>query len=164
MGHFLKVSLKEPIYFDPSPAIAAVIDSPEVQTKARGYGLNVKLEPCLLEILCDPTSFGEVVRNLLDNAFDATPAGGTISVRGYRKNPTSFVLSIRDTGRGLTNPDKENLFRPFFTTKEKGMGLGLPFIKRVMDTCGGKVEVQSRVGKGALFKLIFICRERELTP
>ncbi|MGZ5424454.1 MAG: ATP-binding protein [Candidatus Aminicenantales bacterium] len=164
MGHFLKVSLKEPIYFDPGPAIAAVIDSPEVQTKARGYDLNVKLDPCLPEILCDPTSFGEVVRNLLDNAFDATPAGGKISVRGYRKNPTSFVLSIRDTGRGLTNPDKENLFRPFFTTKEKGMGLGLPFIKRVMDTCGGKVEVQSRVGKGALFKLIFICRERELTP
>jgi signal transduction histidine kinase len=41
------------------------------------------------------------------------------------------------------------------------MGLGLPFTKRVMDTCDGKIEVQSRVGKGALFKLIFLCRERE---
>jgi len=115
-------------------------------------------------VLCDPTSFGEVVRNLLDNAFDATPGGGTVSVRGYRKNSGRFVLSVRDTGRGISNPDKDQLFRPFFTTKEKGMGLGLPFIKRVMDTCGGKVEVQSRAGKGALFKLIFLSRERETTP
>jgi signal transduction histidine kinase len=164
MGHFLKVSMKEPAYFDPGPALAAVFDSPEVRTKSRGIALNIKLEACLPEVLCDPTYFGEVVRNLLDNAFDATPGGGTVSVRGYRKNSGRFVLSFRDTGRGISNPDKDQLFRPFFTTKEKGMGLGLPFIKRVMDTCGGKIEVQSRAGKGALFKLIFLSRERETTP
>jgi signal transduction histidine kinase len=161
MGHFLKVSLKEPVYFDPGPVLAGVFDSPEVQTKAQGYALNIKLEPGLPQILSDPTSFGEVVRNLLDNAFDATSAGGRITVRAYRKNRSGFVLSVRDTGKGISNPDKDQLFRPFFTTKEKGMGLGLPFIKRVMDTCGGKIEVQSRAGKGALFKLIFICREKE---
>jgi signal transduction histidine kinase len=164
MGHFLKVSLKEPVYFDPGPAIAEVLDSPEIQTRAREYLLSVKLDPCLPEVLCDPTSFGEVLRNLLANAFDATPAGGAVAVRGYRKSPGAFVLSVRDTGRGVSNPDKEQLFKPFFTTKEKGMGLGLPFIKRIMDTCGGKIEVQSRVGKGAVFKLIFLSRERELTP
>jgi hypothetical protein len=161
MGHFLKVSLKEPVYFDPGPILAGVFDSPEVQTKSQGYALNIKLESCLPQILCDPTSLGEVVRNLLDNAFDATPTGGAVAVRGYRKNRNGFVLSVRDTGKGISNPDKDQLFRPFFSTKEKGMGLGLPFIKRVMDICGGKVEVQSRVGKGSLFKLIFICRERE---
>jgi len=161
MGHFLKVSLKEPVYFDPGPVLSGVFDSPEVQTKSQGYVLNVKLEPCLPQILCDPTSFGEVVRNLLDNAFEATPPGGMVTVRGYRKNSGRFVLSVRDTGKGISNPDKDQLFRPFFSTKEKGMGLGLPFTKRVMDTCDGKIEVQSRVGKGALFKLIFLCRERE---
>ena len=81
-----------------------------------------------------------------------------------RKNSASFILSVRDTGKGISSPDKGQLFRPFFTTKEKGMGLGLPFIKRVMDTCGGKIEVQSRVGKGSLFKLIFLSREKEMTP
>ena len=161
MGHFLKVSLKEPVYFDPGPVLAGVFDSPEVQTKSQGYVLNVKLEPCLPQILCDPTSFGEVVRNLLDNAFESTLPGGMVTVRGYRKNSGWFVLSIRDTGQGISNPDKDQLFRPFFSTKEKGMGLGLPFTKRVMDTCDGKIEVQSRVGKGALFKLIFLCREKE---
>jgi len=161
MGHFLKVSLKEPVYFDAGPAIAAVFNSPEIVAKSRGYALNVKVEECLPQVLCDPTSFGEILRNLLDNAFDATPPGGTVSVRAYRKNLSSFVLSVRDTGQGISNPDKGQLFKPFFTTKEKGMGLGLTFIKRVMDTCGGKIEVQSRAGKGARFKLIFRSWEKE---
>jgi signal transduction histidine kinase len=164
MGHFLKVSLKEPVYFDPGPALAAVVDSPEVRAKGRGFDLNVRIDPCPPEILCDPTSFGELVRNLLDNAFDATPAGGAVAIRGYRKNRSGYVISVRDNGRGISNPDKDQLFRPFFTTKEKGMGLGLPFIKRVMDTCGGKVDVQSRVGKGTIFRLTFNYRDKEPQP
>ena len=161
MGHFLKVSLKEPVFFDPGPVIDAALASPEIQAKAAAYDLKVKLDPHPPEILCDPTSLGEMLRNLLDNAYDATPEGGTVSVRGYRKSRSSFTLSVRDSGRGISNPDKEQLFKPFFTTKGKGMGLGLPFIKRVMDTCGGKIEVQSRVGRGALFKLNFVSREKE---
>jgi len=164
MGHFLRVSLKEPAYFDAGPVIDSVLQSPEVRTKGLGYTLNVKVEPCLPQVLCDPTSFGEILRNLLDNAFDATPAGGTVSVRAYKKNKTAFVLSVRDSGRGISNRDRDQLFRPFFTTKEKGMGLGLPFIKRVMDNCGGQIEVQSRMGRGALFKLIFQSREGVKQP
>jgi hypothetical protein len=159
MAHFLKVSLKEPGYFDVTPMIAAVLQSPEIQARARSYSLDVKIDSGLPQVLCDPTSFGEVLRNLLDNAFDATPPGGRITVRARRKSKTSFVLSVRDTGKGISNPDKAQMYRPFFTTKEKGMGLGLPFIKRVMDTCGGTIEVRSRVGKGALFNLAFQTRE-----
>jgi signal transduction histidine kinase len=161
MGHFLKVSLKEPVFFDPAPVIASVLSSPEIQARKLAYELRIDVEDDLPLLFCDPTSFGEVLRNLLDNGFDATPPGGRVSVRGYRKDNGWYVLSVRDTGKGITNPDKERLFKPFFTTKEKGMGLGLPFIKRVMDTCGGKIEVRSRVGSGALFKLFFQCREKE---
>jgi len=164
MGHFLRVSLKEPAYFDPAPVIDSVLESPEVRTKGLGYNLGVKVEPGLPQVLCDPTSFGEILRNLLDNAFDATPPGGVVTVRAYKKNKASFVLSVRDTGRGISNRDKDQLFRPFFTTKEKGMGLGLPFIKRVMDNCGGQIEIRSRMGRGALFRLIFQSREEEKRP
>jgi len=164
MGHFLKVSLKDPVYFEVGPVIESVLRSPEIQAKGRAYTLNVKVEDCLPQVLCDPTSFGEILRNLLDNAFDATPPGGTISVRAYRKNSASFVLSVRDTGRGISNPDRGRFFQPFFTTKEKGMGLGLPFIKRVMDTCGGQIEVQSRPGRGARFRLVFRSQGGEKTP
>jgi signal transduction histidine kinase len=159
MGHFLKVSMKAPGYFSVTPMIEAVLLSPEVQARSRNYTLDVKVESALPQVLCDPTSFGEVLRNLLDNAFDATPPGGRISIRGYKKNKNTFVLSVKDTGRGISNPDKAQMYKPFFTTKEKGMGLGLPFIKRVMDTCQGTIEVRSRVGKGALFNLVFQTRE-----
>lgn len=161
MGHFLKVSLKEPVFFDPRPVLEAVLQAPDIQDRAKAYNLVTKVDESPPEILCDPTSFGEVVRNLLDNAFDATPPGGTIAVRGSRREGGQFTLTVRDTGRGISKPDQDQLFRPFFTTKEKGMGLGLPFIKRVMDTCGGRIEVQSQVGKGALFKLTFVSREKK---
>jgi two-component system, sporulation sensor kinase E len=161
MGHFLKVSMKEPVFFDPAPAIQSVLKSPEIVAKGRAYSFDVEVDEDPPLIFCDPTSFGEVFRNLLDNAFDATPAGGTITVRGHRKGKDRYLVSVRDTGQGVSNPDKAQLFRPFFTTKEKGMGLGLPFTKRVMDSCGGAIEVQSRLGRGALFKLIFQSRERE---
>ncbi len=161
MGHFLKVSMKEPVYFDVAPEIDAVLRSPEVQARSREYTLSVRIEEPVPLIFCDPTSFGEVFRNLLDNAFEATPKGGTVVVRGYRKDKNWFVLSVRDSGCGISNADKKQLFRPFFTTKEKGMGLGLPFTKRVLDTCGGRIEVHSRPGRGALFKLFFQSGERE---
>jgi hypothetical protein len=98
MGHFLKVSLKEPVFFDPGPVIEATLASPEIQAKSAAYDLKVKLDPHPPDILCDPTSLGEMLRNLLDNAYDATPEGGTVSVRGYRKGRSSFALSIRDSG------------------------------------------------------------------
>jgi signal transduction histidine kinase len=155
MGHFLKVSTKDPVFFEFLPALETVLKSPEIQAKGEDYELIVDVEKDPPGIYCDPTSFGEIVRNLLDNAFDATAPGGLIHVRGHRKNSQWFVLSVRDTGQGISNPDKDQLFKPFFTTKENGMGLGLPFIKRVMDGCGGKIEVQSRLGKGAVFRLYF---------
>ena len=155
MGHFLKVSTKEPVYLDTLPAVEAVLKSPEILAKGEDYDLIVDLDDDPPRIFCDPTSFGEVFRNILDNAFDATSPGGLIQIRGQRKNSQSFVLSVRDTGRGISKPDKERLFKPFFSTKENGIGLGLPFIKRVMDGCGGTIEVQSRLGKGSVFKLTF---------
>jgi signal transduction histidine kinase len=162
IAHFLKVTLKEPIAFDVRPVLESVIESPEIRMKAqrRGVRMNVRIAKCTPQVLCDPTYVGEVFRNILENAIDATPAEGKISVLAYAKNEKSFVLSVKDTGRGIAEADKAKLFTPFFTTKEKGMGLGLPFVKRVMDACGGRIEVESREGKGTLFRLLFQCQER----
>jgi len=162
IAHFLKVTLKEPVAFDVRPVLESVIESPEIKTKVqrRGVRLNVRIAKCPPQVLCDPTYVGEVFRNVLENAIEATPAGGKISVLAYAKNERVFVLSVKDAGRGIAEADKAKLFTPFFTTKEKGMGLGLAFVKRVMDACGGKIEVESRGGNGTRFRLLFRCQER----
>lgn len=166
IAHFLKATLKEPVAFDVRPILESVIESPEIKIKVqrRGVRLNVRIAKCPPQVLCDPTYVGEVFRNVLENAIDATPEEGKISVLAYAKNEKIFVLSVKDTGRGIAEADKAKLFTPFFTTKEKGMGLGLPFVKRVMDACGGRIEVESREGKGTRFRLLFQCQERSATP
>jgi signal transduction histidine kinase len=160
VGHFLKVSLKEPVYADIRPALEAAVRIGEAEARARAVLFETKLEKNPPLVFCDPASFGEVARNLIDNALEATPAGGKVTLHTHRgRDARTFMLSVHDTGKGISAADREKLFQPFFTTKEQGMGLGLSFIKRVMDTCGGEVEVRSREGQGAHFLLSFPSRE-----
>ena len=164
VGHFLKVSLKDPDYGDVRPTLEAALRGAEEAARAKGLVLNAKIEKGLPHVYCDATSLGEVVRNLVDNALEATPAGGTVSVRAYQRRPQWFALSVRDTGQGISPADRGQLFKPFFTTKAKGMGLGLPFIKSVVDRCGGRIEVRSREGRGTQFLLSFPSRDEKGTP
>ncbi|MDH4197340.1 MAG: GAF domain-containing sensor histidine kinase [Candidatus Aminicenantes bacterium] len=160
VGYFLKVSLKEPVYADVQPALEAAVREGEAAARAKGVLFQAGLETGPPLVFCDPATLGEVARNLIDNALEATPAGGKVTLHAHRaKDSRWFQLSVRDTGRGISAADREKLFQPFFTTKEKGMGLGLAFIKRVMDTCGGQVKVRSREGTGAHFLLSFPCQE-----
>jgi hypothetical protein len=161
IGRFLKVSLKEPIALDIGPTLGAVLESPELQAKLAKVRLSVKIAPCPSDVICDPSSVGEVFRNLLENAVEATPEGGGLAVSAYPKNDRWYVLSVRDTGTGISQAHRARLFTPFFTTKDQGMGLGLPFVKRVMDSCGGKIEVESRKGRGTTFRLLFQTRGKE---
>jgi signal transduction histidine kinase len=82
IAHFLKVTLKAPVAFDVRPILESVIESPEIKIKAqrRGVRLNVRIAKCPPQVLCDPNYVGEVFRNVLENAIDATPAEGKISV------------------------------------------------------------------------------------
>ena len=163
ISHFLKVNIRDPVAFDVRPVLESVLASPDIRDKTRKLRLNVRMASCPRPILCDPTYVGEVFRNILENAIEATPENGEITVRAYARNERWFALSVSDTGSGIAESDRKSLFMPFFTTKEKGMGLGLPFVKRVMDSCGGKVDVRSRPGKGTLFRLLFRCQERRDT-
>ncbi len=157
MGRLLRVTMQEPVFFDVRPVLEEVLASPDIVEKARARGVTVtaRVSKCPPRVLCDPTSTGEAFRNLLDNALDATPPGGVITVRAFRRSRRWFAVSVRDTGSGMTVTEKARLFQPFFTTKVKGMGLGVSFIKRVMDACGGRIEVRSRIGQGTLFQLYF---------
>ncbi len=159
LSPFLKMDLRKPISFELPPLVQAVLQSTSIQLKREGIQIDVEIENGLPEILGDPTYIGEALRNLLDNALEATPQAGRVSVRAGRGEKNSVVLSIQDTGRGVPEAIKKKIFEPFLSTKEKSMGVGLFYVKRVMEACGGRIEVESEPGKGTLFRLFFRSRE-----
>ncbi len=160
---FLKFDRVAPVWFEPWGTIEDVLESPDISARASWYDLKVICEkkggP---EVYCDPGAFGEVLRNVLINAFDATPAGGAIRILAYpKRGGDRFTVSVRDYGKGIADEDLGRIFRPSFTTKKNGLGLGLTFVKRALAACGGTVDLRSRPGKGTVFHLTFQGRFKE---
>jgi signal transduction histidine kinase len=89
---------------------------------------------------------------LVENAFDAMPNGGTLTVESV-KVKEGVAVSFSDTGVGVPSEIMTKLWSPFFTTKAKGMGLGLAICKRIIEVHGGTISVESSVGKGATFTI-----------
>ncbi|MFQ5965113.1 MAG: response regulator [Candidatus Scalinduaceae bacterium] len=112
------------------------------------------------DVLGNPPELREVFVNIINNALDAMTGGGCISFCTWSKDDTVFV-SISDTGEGMTEEVRKRIFDPFFTTKRsEGSGLGMSVTYGVITGHGGKIEVESEVGKGATFTLsIPITRE-----
>jgi len=159
LSPFLKLDMRKPISFELPPVVQAVLQSTNLQLKREGIQIEVEMEAGLPEILGDPTYVGEALRNLVDNALEATPKGGCVSIRAGRGGKSGVVLTVQDTGQGVPEAIREKIFEPFLSTKEKSLGVGLFYVKRVMDACGGRIEVESEPGKGTLFRLFFKTRD-----
>ncbi len=107
------------------------------------------------QIKADPQLLKRVLFNLVTNALQAMPKGGnlTITVHG---NPSGHVsISVQDTGVGIPNRIKSQIFTPLFTTKPRGQGFGLAVCKRVIEAHGGTIRFESVEGKGTKFTLKF---------
>lgn len=100
----------------------------------------------------DESSLRSALMNLTLNAVEAMPSGGELCVR-TRAGAGSLVAEIRDTGTGMTGEQVRSIFEPFYTTKPKGLGLGLPFAKKVVEEHGGKIAVESRAGEGTTIRV-----------
>lgn len=102
-------------------------------------------------ILADPNQLKQVFMNILLNAVDAIEEEGTVTIvmdRRTERNLPLYSVEIADTGKGMEAEQMENLFTPFFTTKEEGTGLGLSISYGIVQRHGGNIEVQSEAGKG----------------
>lgn len=100
----------------------------------------------------DPDKIGEALLNLILNAAQSKNKGVKITIRLY-ENSRYLVTTIQDNGEGIPQEIKNNIFTPFITTKKQGTGLGLAITKRIIDNHQGKIEFESVVGKGTMFKL-----------
>jgi len=109
----------------------------------------------------DPERMRRVFINLIQNATDAMPQGGTLTVSS-RKSDGNVEITLTDTGSGMSKKIMENLWKPFQTTKAKGLGLGLAICKRIVDAHGGSVSVKSEVGKGTTFTMQLPLRRVEV--
>lgn len=107
------------------------------------------------KILCVDHEIREVIINLLSNAMDAMECGGTLTIKTYDEN-NKAVIEIGDTGPGIPEEVREEIFEPYYSTKgAKGTGLGLCIVKEIVEEHNGIVEIESGSGCGTIFKLYF---------
>jgi PAS domain S-box-containing protein len=114
---------------------------------------NIKTEVTIQENLSlkvDPTYLRRALTNLTTNAVQAMPNGGKLTIK-VLSNKDRTIISVKDTGVGIPEEAKPNLFKPLFTTKSKGQGLGLAVVKRLTEALGGTVTFESQEGKGTKF-------------
>ena len=108
-------------------------------------------------IQADPNKLTQVFLNLILNAIEAMPDGGTLTIL-TKSHKDQIEIEIMDTGIGIAPKDIKNIFNPFFTQKEKGTGLGLAIVEEIINEHGGEIEVKSEEQKGSTFKLRFILK------
>ena len=105
-----------------------------------------------LKVFVDIEKVTRVFSNLIRNAIDAMPNGGKLLISSS-KVKKQVVVEFADSGIGMTRETLEKLWTPFFTTKAKGMGVGLPICKKIIEAHGGKIAVNSSLGKGTTFSV-----------
>jgi PAS domain S-box-containing protein len=124
--------------------------------------ISVDIDPSVRRILVDSTLMMRLLTNLVTNAIQAMPNGGQLTITGSSTDENA-VISIRDTGCGITTENLNKLFTPLYTTKSKGMGLGLAVAERLAKAHGGTITVDSQVGDGTTFTIKIPCLKRK-TP
>ena len=112
----------------------------------------MELDAAIRTVPVDPEQMTRVLRNLVLNAIDAMPEGGTLTVRTEAVSG-GVRLAINDTGQGLTPEECARLFTPYYTTKTHGTGLGLAIVQSVVSDHGGRISVESEKGKGSTFRI-----------
>jgi two-component system sporulation sensor kinase A len=98
----------------------------------------------------DVDKMRRVFLNIIRNAVDAMPKGGTLTIANTRSGDNVHI-TFKDTGEGMTTETLTKLWSPLFTTKAKGMGFGMPIAKRLVEAHGGRISVETKVGKGSTF-------------
>jgi signal transduction histidine kinase len=137
-----------------NPVVEKAISIIRASNLPESMVIEQDLHPDLPPVHIDAEQFIQVVLNIAYNAMESMPDGGRLIFRSTRiagDTGSAVGLSIRDTGRGIKREDVKNIFKPFFTTKERGVGLGLPICQRIIRSHEGRLRVKSIPGRGSIF-------------
>ncbi len=118
--------------------------------------LGVDLPP----VVCDEERLGRAFLNVITNAVQAMPRGGKLNVRTHQSGDRVEIV-FADDGEGIAPESLDRIFEPMFTTKLRGIGLGLTVVRRTVEQHGGEISVKSRPGQGATFTITL---PREFKP
>lgn len=104
-------------------------------------------------IHADGIRIRQVIMNLIQNSLEAMKEEGTLTITTVPKEDDAILISIQDTGCGMTAEQRQRIFEPFFTTKDKGVGLGMSVVHRIIEAHHGTIEIESEEGQGTIFTL-----------
>ncbi len=141
-----------------SMVIESSLSLVSAQARVKNVSLVRDFSPDLPKILANQNQIQQVVINLCNNAIDAMPQGGTLTIRTQRsrlREKDALEIQVQDTGSGIPKEIQSKIFEPFFTTKEvgKGTGLGLSLVFEIVQKHDGHITVQSESKKGTTFKI-----------
>jgi signal transduction histidine kinase len=155
---FLKFARPDELKLQPVelPAlISEVITTATPEAETRNIVIKSECAANLPEINADPGMLGQALLNLAINACQAMPEGGTLRIACRPISRRRVEISVEDTGVGIPPENLSRIFDLYFTTKEKGSGIGLSMVYRIVQLHDGEVEVQSTPGRGTRFRLVF---------
>jgi two-component system nitrogen regulation sensor histidine kinase NtrY len=127
----------------------------QAQLEAPGHAkiiCELQLDPHVEAVAADAELLHRAISNLVQNAMDAMPQGGRLTLR-TRDDGGKVLIEVADTGPGLTAEECERVFTPYYTSKQHGTGLGLAIVQSVVSDHGGRVHVQSEAGRGTTFMI-----------
>ena len=133
------------------------VETARLKAESKGVRITVELPKGLPPVRGDAVQLGEVMQNLVDNALQYTPPGGSIDVTAY-SNGGEVIFTVADTGIGIPESDLERIFERFYrvdTARSReagGTGLGLSIARHIVDAHGGRIWVESAVGQGSRFR------------
>jgi len=163
---FLKFARPGPPQMEPcnlNDAVDKVLTLLEPQITKEGITVEKRLDPALPSIYTDGNQFQQVLVNIIINAAQAMPGGGRLAITTGKaveyspmepsKRNDVVVVAVSDTGVGISPELRDRIFNPFFTTKEKGTGLGLTIAHRIVEALGGWVKIEEARPSGTVFRI-----------
>ena len=156
MREFYAPRSQEPILADVEDVLSAVVDLTRIELTKRDVAIEWQPSGRPQRVTMRPDQLQQVFLNLLLNAAEAMPAGGTVTLRldrdemprGEGGSAPAVRVDVQDGGEGISPEVQQRLFEPFFTTKPEGSGLGLYVSHRIIREHGGEIEIRSRDGEG----------------